>query len=122
MEKQIALYMQKLGISREEAIQLIKDDENDVSVELTAEQKKVAKKMAQGDRKVETAKRTRERKPNDAKRVLINFVKDALLEKGICSFADYAITNPEREISFLYQGEEYKLTLSKPRKEKVIGN
>lgn len=50
-EAEIQKMMKNLDLSREEAIQLLQDDEDDVSVELTAEQKKVVKKMAQSDRK-----------------------------------------------------------------------
>lgn len=113
-ESEIQKMMKNLDLSREEAIQLLQDDEDDVSVELTAEQKKVVKKMTQGDRKKETVPRKRERKPNLAKRMLI----DALftcLQDG-CS--DVTITNPEREIEFLYEGELYRLTLAKPREKK----
>ena len=66
-EKEIQKMMKNLSLTREEAIQLLKDDEDDVSVELTAEQKKVVKKMTQGDRKKETTPRKRERKVDETK-------------------------------------------------------
>lgn len=114
MEKQIELYMKKLGITREEAIQLIKDDENDVSVELTAEQKKVVKKMTQGSRKVETEKRTRERKPDDEKREIINTLFNAIVNFGGMP----TIVNPEREFTFTLNETTYRITLAKPREKK----
>ena len=42
--------MQKLDLSREDAIQLLQDDEDDVTEELTKEQEKVVKEMTQADR------------------------------------------------------------------------
>lgn len=111
-EQMVAKYMKNLDISREEAIQLIADDENDVSAELTAEQKKVAKEMAQGDRKKETAPRKRERKVDEDKRFLINLLVNALGGVGV------TVTNPEREIEFSYHGVKYRLTLMKPREKK----
>lgn len=115
MEEKIALYMKNLGISREEAVQLIADDDADVSVELTAEQAKVAKEMAQADRKKETTPRKRERKPDADKRFLIEIITDAILcdsgEDGIMVDSDL-----EREINFTFHGVHYRLTLSKPRK------
>ena len=39
-EKEIQKMMKKLSLSREEAIQLLKDDEDDISVDLTPEQQK----------------------------------------------------------------------------------
>ncbi len=115
-ETEIQKMMKNLDLTREEAIQLLQDDEDDVSVELTAEQKKVAKKMAQGDRKKETAPRKRERKADDNKRHLM-----ALLEIAIGNnpeVEDFLFTNVEREAVFKYKGELYRLTLAKPREKK----
>ena len=109
-ESEIKKMMKNLDLSREEAIQLLQDDEDDVSVELTDEQKKVAKKMAQGDRKKETAPRKRERKADDDKRYLINLLAETL--------GEVTITNPEREMEFFYNGVKYRLTLAKPREKK----
>ena len=116
MEERIALFQEKLKISREEAIALIADDDADVSVELTAEQAKVAKEMAQADRKKETTPRKRERKSDDDKRYLIAALADCLLEAPSDEMEDVSIINPEREIQFEFRGALYKLTLSKPRK------
>ena len=115
-ESEIQKMMKNLDLTREEAIQLLQDDEDDVSVELTAEQKKVVKKMSQGDRKKETAPRKRERKADDAKRHLM-----ALLEIAVGhnpNVTDFVMTNVEREATFRYNGELYRLTLAKPREKK----
>ena len=116
-EADIQKMMKNLDLSREEAIQLLQDDEDDVSVELTAEQKKVAKTMAQGDRKKETTPRKRERKIDGSKRSLITALADTLAD--VCG-APVDVVNPEREISFVYRDELFKLTLSKPRVKKGI--
>lgn len=116
MEEKIALYMKNLSISREEAIALIADDDADVSVELTAEQTKVAKEMAQADRKKETT--PRKRKPDADKRLLVS-VLHGFLHDFLFASQDHLhceIINPEREIQFEFRGALYKLTLSKPRK------
>ena len=91
-----------------------KDDENDVSVELTAEQKKVVKKMTQSSRKVETEKRTRERKPDDEKREIINTLFNAIVDFGGMP----TIINPEREFTFTLNETTYRITLAKPREKK----
>ena len=114
--EQIEKFMKNLSISREEAEQLLEDDENDVSVELTAEQKKVAKAMSQGDRKKETVPRKRERKPDDVKRNLVKMLSEALTASGIIE--NLEVTNLEREINFISNGETFRLTLAKPRKAK----
>ena len=122
-EKQILNYMQKLGLSREEAEQLYKDEEEDNLPELTIEQKKVEKEMRQADRKKEIAPRKRERKPDNDKRFLIdNFVWSLTTDEETngdnVNAENVVITKPEREIEFDYNGNHYRLVLMKPRKEK----
>lgn len=117
-EMQILNYMWNLGIDREEAEQLYKDEQEDNLPELTAEQKAVEKEMLRADRKKEETPRKRERKPDENKRLLINALVDCLLEASPDEMEDVSILNPEREIEFRYCGERYRLTLSKPRKEK----
>lgn len=115
-ESEIQKMMKNLDLSREEAIQLLQDDEDDVSVELTAEQKKVVKKMSQGDRKKETAPRKRERKPDDDKRHLMQVLEIAIGHNS--DVTEFVFTNAEREATFRYKGELYRLTLAKPREKK----
>ena len=114
-EKTIQLYMSKLDLSREEAEQMWQDEQEDNLPDLTAEQKAVAKEMAQADRKKESTPRKRERKPDDDKRELIKKLNELLdsVADEVCK-----VTNPEREIEFNYNNNRYRLTLSKPRKEK----
>lgn len=115
-EKDILKAMKNLDLTREEAIQMLQDDEDDVTVELTAEQKKVVKKMVQGDRKKETVPRKRERKPDDTKRLLMNVLQTAIESNSLVT--DFTITNIEREMTFRYNGELFRVTLSKPREKK----
>lgn len=122
-EKTIQLYMSKLDLSREEAEQMWLDEQEDNLPELTPEQQAVAKEMAQADRKKETAPRKRERKPDDDKRLIIDFLNSGLIDfchdfDENCIDDDVIVTNPEREIEFTFKGNLYRLTLSKPRKEK----
>jgi len=117
-EQTIKNYMDKLHISYEEAEQLFLDDENDVSVELTADQKKAVKEMTQADRKKETTPRKRERKPDEEKRFLIAVFVDCLMNGYVDGVEEILVKNIEREIEFTYNGNTYRLTLMKPRKEK----
>ena len=111
-EKTIQLYMSKLDLSHEEAEQMWLDEQEDNLPNLTPEQKAVAKEMAQADRKKESAPRKRERKPDKDKRDLIAFFVDYLMDNQV------KVINPERELEFIYNDVKYRLTLSKPRKEK----
>jgi hypothetical protein len=121
-EKQILNYMEKLGLSREEAEQLYKDEEEDNLPELTAGQKKVEKEMRQADRKKETAPRKREREPNGAKLLLLSIlyhgIDDYFEDTPHHEKLNFTVINPEREFEFIFENVKYRITLSKPRKEK----
>ena len=112
MEELIQNHMRILGISREEAIQLIEDDKKidrgEKLFDLPPELEKGAKKarcVASADRKKSTAKR--EKKVDNDKRHLINHFTEGL--------ENVNVLNPEREFEFFYNGKKYKLVLSVPR-------
>lgn len=111
-DETIKKYMEKLHLSFEEALSLWEDEQEDNLPDLTPEQQAVAKEMAQADRKKETTPRKRERKPDKDKRDLIAFFVDYLMDNQV------KVINPERELEFIYNDVKYRLTLSKPRKEK----
>lgn len=117
-EKLIEQHMRVLGISREEAIQLIEDDrridKGEKLFELTAEQKQASKKARQADRKVTVYKfdtSKRKRPANEAKRLLIETLKQAVESLG----ATAEVTNIEREIVLMLDDKKYKIVLSAPR-------
>ena len=123
-ENLIAKHMRTLEISREEAIQLIKDDTaidkmtstKEINGDLTAEQQKILKESKSVSRKptvykFDTSKR--KRAENSGKRFLIERLRTALVNAN-CT--DIDVTNVEREIVFYSEGTKYKLTLSAPRK------
>ena len=83
---------------------------------LTPEQQKVAKKMAQGDRKKEELPRKRERKPDDAKRHLMRIIEIAIGHNP--EVTEFTMNNIEREATFRFNGELFRITLMKPREKK----
>lgn len=113
-EQTIRKLMKNLALSYVEAEQLYNDDLNDVSVDLTNEQKAVVREMTTADRKVETAPRKRERKVDDNKSFLIDVLVDDLVAEHF--IGNIKVINPEREITFTFEGETYKIILSRPRK------
>ena len=119
-EKQIQQYMESLGISREEALQLMADDDaidhGAELFELTPEQAKISKQARQTDRKptvynFDTSKRQRAENPD--KRFLIQTLKSAV--EGVGG-ENLTVTNIEREIEFYLNEKRYRITLSAPRK------
>lgn len=108
---------EKLGITADEARELLEDDKRvdrmtmkELSEDLTAEQKKTIKSMSQADRKPTAYKfKTRERKADTDKRELIARLTGAVEDCGV------EVVNPEREFLFTYNGKKYKVVLSAPR-------
>lgn len=124
-EKELTVqkYMEKLGLTLEEAEELYADEQADNLPELSAEQKSVVREMTQADRKKETAPRKRTRKIDKDKRLLIlrlsDFLVDFILDDNLDLEVEQhgvKIVNPERQIDFSFHGENYRLVLSKPRK------
>ena len=113
MEQKIQQLMTALGISREEALQVIADDDaidhGAKMFELDPELAAGAKKARQVGRKAGTPNK-RERKEDADKRFLIEQLTNALSDTQ-----DLQVTNPEREIVFTHNGRKFKVVLSAPR-------
>lgn len=110
--------MKTLDLTEEEAKQVLADDDAiDHGADLfalSAEQKKVEKKMRQADRKPTAYKfAKKERKANNAKRALIEILTNAVTENG---GENLEVSNVEREFLFTFEGVKYKVVLSAPRK------
>lgn len=100
------------------------DHDEATEYDLTAEQKKVAQDFCKGARAVNAYGKAvkRERKPNEDKREIISTVADNLFRvfgpneekpEGV------EVTNPERQIDFLYRGVRYSITLTAHRPPKA---
>ena len=131
-EAQITKIMATLKISREEAIAVIREDEeidkmpmSQVDNDLTPEQKKAKKdatKATSDKRKRNYTFTKRERKPDEVKREIIETIAHNL-DRACCGEnldhpQDITIVKPEKEITFVLFGEEYSVTLTKHRKPK----
>ena len=114
MEQQIAKLMKSLGISREEAIELMEEDKRidrgEKLYELAPELQAGAKKARQADRKKTEVKR--EKKPKPEKAEICSAMMDGLRELGV---EEFEIANAEREFIFHKDGVKYKVTLACPR-------
>ena len=116
-EKLIAKHISLLGISREEAEQLVVDDEaidkGAKLFELSAEQEKASKKARSiGTRTTPTATK-RERKADNDKAMLMETLQSALGE--LAEVTDIDVTNAEREMIFFCNDRKFKIVLSAPR-------
>jgi hypothetical protein len=119
-EKLIEKHMRTLQCTREEAIQLIQDDKDvDRGIakpwDLTAEQMKNARKMANAGTRKATKATSRTRKENTAKQTFIQAVADAMQACESC--VNVSISNKERTVDFEgADGVRYTLTLTAHRK------
>ena len=114
-EKEIRKYMEKLGISYEEAEQLWEDDQEDYigeEGEAMTKKAKEIKNYTQSD-KTKRKKSTRERKVDHVKRYLLE-----LAETGLDGFVENVEYQNEVSISFDYEGEHYSLKLTRHRPPK----
>lgn len=132
-EVQIKKMMEVLEISREEAIDLIREDEevdkmsmSEVDNDLTPEQKKAKKKVTNttGTKTKRAYTFTkRERKPDDIKREIIATIAQNLdrccFGEELSTVADVVVIKPEKEITFKVGDDEYSVTLTKHRKSKA---
>lgn len=119
-EKLIAKHISLLGISQEEAEQLVADDEaidkGAKLFELSAEQKKASKKARAIGTKTTPTKPTvtkRERKADNDKVMLMETLQSALGE--LAEVTDIDVTNAEREMIFFCNDRKFKIVLSAPR-------
>ena len=117
-EKRIAQLMKSLDCTREEAIEIIKDDEaidaGEKLFELTDEQKKAAKQMTTTGTKKRTAVK-RERKVDEDKAIVMDILTDALVDNEILITKQ----KTEAEMDFTFKGAEYTLKIIKHRPPKA---
>ena len=113
-EKQIKEYMEKLKISKEEAEQLWKDDQEDYIGEEGEKMEENAKKLRRYEKSSTDRKKVeRERK--------VDFEKKAILEeceKALKGMVEITGRKNEVELSFKWNDEDYTLKLTKHRKKK----
>lgn len=105
----LAKQMQLLKISKMEAVQLWLEDEG---VEKNQEQEELDKKgkVFKADHGIDKKRASvaRERKPNEEKREIIQWLADAIGEKEV---KDLKIAKVEREITFKIGENDYSVTL-----------
>lgn len=123
-EKRITELMNALDISREEAIEVLQDDEDidhdkPKDFDLSKEQLKV---VAEQNRKVShkksESKKPRERKPNEQKRAIIEALFKFLSEKTDLNLENVTVSNAEKMILFDFGDGKYSLDLVQKRKPK----
>ena len=109
----------KLGLSEAEAKQVLEDDKKidrgeKMPFDLSKDAEKATRQYRQADRSKPLVPnlKPRERKPNEAKREIIQVLDEALTDIA----DDVTVTNIERQIDFVLDGVRYRVVLSAPRK------
>ena len=113
-EKEILSYMEKLGLSREEAEQLWEDDNSDEILPEVAEMEAKAKANGRRYENDKSKRKTvkRERKVDEEKKYLLSEIV-----KVVDTIAIVENVKTETEIAFKYNDSEYTLKLTKHRKK-----
>ena len=116
--------MQNLGLTSEEADQLLADDKaidkgEKMPFDLTAEQQKVAKTFTVSTTKTKKAptvyKFERKKTENVPKAEIIAKIEQLLTESG---YENVKILNKERQIAFTNGENDFEITLTQKRKPK----
>jgi hypothetical protein len=116
--------MQNLGLTSEEADQLLADDKaidkgEKMPFDLTAEQQKVAKTFTVSTTKTKKAptvyKFERKKTENVPKAEIIAKIEQLLTENG---YENVKILNKERQIAFTNGENDFEITLTQKRKPK----
>ena len=123
-ETAIQKAMKNLGISRDEALEMLKEDEainhGENPHPLTPEQEKASKAARICNGGPRKSPVHRERKPNNDKRAIIEYltekIEDFVTDCGDAEEPQITITNPERQVDFTIRGTRYRIVLSAPRK------
>lgn len=122
-EKKIFDSMLALGMTEEEAFEAIQDDrridKGEKLFELPPELEEGAKKARRAARKPNSKPTHRERKEDEDKRFLIKLFNSALENsdnEGFTELPKIEITNPERQIDFIFNNRKFRIVLSAPRK------
>lgn len=112
-EKEILTYMEKLGISREEAEQLWEDDHEDYVSPEMAEMERKAKQIKRYEKADAPRKKsTKERKVDNDKKYLLELLISAINEQNCID----SVKN-EAEFSFTFNENSYTVKLVKHRKK-----
>lgn len=111
--------LMRLGLSEAEARQVLEDDKKigkgeKMPFDLSKDAEKATRQYRQADRAKPFVPnlKPRERKPNMAKRDIIQVLDEALTDIA----DDVTVTNIERQIDFVLDDVRYRVILSAPRK------
>ena len=124
-EQELLRIMKGLQVTREQAIQIWKEDEglevNEEQEELVEKTKGMkldlgAKSQEVIDKATSKEKKTRTKKPNETKRKIIQYLFEGLSTQGVTP----QITNQEKYIEFDLEGNHYTINLVQKNKNKRI--
>ena len=116
--KKKMLALKNLGLTDEEIVKVIEDDEK---IEKGAKLFELPEELEKGAKKARIAgnckgytKANREKKVDTDKREIINLIAETV--ENITDEGTAYINHPEREIEFVKGGRKFKIVLSCPRK------
>lgn len=118
-------YINKYGITEAEAKEMLAEDKeidkmsmSEINADLSAEQKKAIKDVTKTTSGKKTERKPREKKVDDAKVELIDRLRKALniYTTPTGGIENLTVANEQKEITFIFNGADYSVTLTKHRK------
>lgn len=115
--------MKKMGMTDDEIAEVLdadlRIDRGEKLFQLTPEQEKASKQARQVAKaptvyQLDNKNGKRSKKEDNDKAHLMKIIETAIGYNPECE--SYTVTNPEREMEFIYNGRKFKIVLSAPRK------
>ena len=115
--------MKKIGMTDDEIAEVLdadlRIDRGEKLFQLTPEQEKASKQARQVAKaptvyQLDNKNGKRSKKEDNDKAHLMKIIETAIGYNPECE--SYTVTNPEREMEFVYNGRKFKIVLSAPRK------
>ena len=124
-DAQLKIYMDKLGLTKDEAVQMYLEDEGfeenaeQAALDEKAKKNRVTATVHKARTTKEGEKKPRERKPDEQKEALIAGIAEALQHIATLEVTNVTITKKSKLEEFDMEGAHYKLDLIRQRPPKA---
>ena len=124
-DAQLKIYMDKLGLTKDEAVQMYLEDEGfeenaeQAALDEKAKKNRVTATVHKARTTKDGEKKPRGRKPDEQKEALIAGIAEALQHIATLEVTNVTITNKSKLVEFDMEGAHYKLDLIRQRPPKA---
>lgn len=124
-DAQLKIYMDKLGLTKDEAVQMYLEDEGfeenaeQAALDEKAKKNRITATVHKARTTKDGEKKPREHKPDEQKEALIAGIAEALQHIATLEVTNITITNKSKLVEFDMEGAHYKLDLIRQRPPKA---